>query len=441
MLDLRDLKYLLEDSKFGGRIQKMFFSGELAQFYHDKKIESRKGRKYVTLDLLPIVDDIGSAIVSNNHTLEQIAGEISSGALLKWVPHLKRLKYLDLYDGNALADTEVHKAIYKHCPHFETLSICQWAGTGSDEKLGSFISGLPSQMLRELTTISGCGVSLQTCTALNNHGQTLQKLELDFGFEAIPALALLKGCTNVRVLHLEISATVDMAETHKEVLTELINWLNSCTSLREITLTEFMCGPTILTPLLLSEEIRLEEVSLNAVRNLYNGGEHRDFHLALAHQKTLKTLDLRGNAEDMVRDDIDALVDSVSQLVNLQSLKLHGLADYFSNPEIIRCLAPLTNIEEVYIGGWNVTDSVLTTVATLKKLHTLNFAAITAFTCDGLLSLVEKLSSGQDGFHLSIDDADPMRMINEEEVKLIHESLQAKVGGTLDYLPLRGLWI
>lgn len=121
-------------------------------------------------------------------------------------------------------------------------------------------------------------------------------------------------------------------------------------------------------------------------------------------------------------------------------MKLRGLADWFGDAEIIRCLAPLDNLEEVYIGGWSVTDSVLDTVAGLKKLHTLNFAAITGFTCDGLLSFVEKLGSSQDGFHLSIDNADPMTMINEEEVKLIHECLQAKVGGTLDYLPLRGLW-
>jgi len=416
----------------------VFFSGESARFYHDKKLEGRKGRKYVALEILPIIDDIGSAVVSKNHTLEQISGEISASALLKWVPDIPRLRYLDLYDGNALADVEVHKAIYKHCPQFEALSIFQWAGIESDQQLGSFVSGLPSHTLRELTTISGCGVSLNTCLALNNHGQSLQKLELNFGSDAIPALAQLRGCTNVKLLRLGISATVNMAVTHKEVLEELIQWLTNCNNLREITLTEFKCGPTILTPILLSVNIRLEELSLNAVRNLYSAKDHRDFHLALAHQKTLKSLDLRGNAEGMVRDDIDAIVDSVGQLVNLQSLKLRGLADCFGDSEIIKCLAPLSNLEEVYIGGWNVTDSVLTPVASLTKLRTLNFAAVTAFTRDGLLDLVDKLGSGHDGLHLSIDNADPASMMTEEEVKLIDESLHAKVGGRLDYLPLRG---
>lgn len=186
----------------------------------------------------------------------------------------------------------------------------------------------------------------------------------------------------------------------------------------------------------------MEEISLNSVRNLYSVKDHRDFHFALAHQKTLKTLDLRGDSEEMVRDDIDAIVDSIRQLVNIQSLKLRGLADFFGDTEIIQCLAPLANLEEVYIGGWNVTDAVLATVASLPKLHTLNFVAITSFTCSGLLEFVEALGSGHDGLHLSVDNADPASLMSEEEAKLVAECLNAKAGGRFDYMPLRGeFWI
>lgn len=436
-LDLRDLENMLDDDKFGGKIERNFFAEPLARLHHQKRVPIR-GRNFIRLDLLPILEDVGSLLVSKTQLLEQVSGKLSSGAFLKWVPNMPRLKRLELYHGEVLADQEVHKAIYEHCPQFEALSIFQWLGSESDHQLGSFIGGLPNQMLKDLTTYSACGVAMETCLALNNHGKSLRKLELNFGPDAVPALALLKECTSVESLHLEIPGSVDLENTHKEVFLELINWLGECRNLREITLTEFKSGPAVLTPLLLSDVVHLEEVSLNAHNSLYSVKDNREFHKALSHQKTLQTLCLRGDAEEVVRDDIDAIIDSVCQLSNLKKLELRGVADYFSDAELIRTLTPLSELEEVYIGGYGVSDAVLSTVSSLKKLRAMNFVAITSFTCDGLLEFVDALGPGNDALHVSVDNADPQSLMTDEEVALVREALAAKVGGRLDYIPLRG---
>jgi hypothetical protein len=441
VFDVRDLENLLDDSKFTGKIAKNFFSGDLQRFHHTTKGTTRNGKTFTKLNVVPVLEGIAMTVISSTRLLEQVSGRLEPAAFRRWLPNMTRLRRLELWNGEVLADEQVHQTIYKHCPHFHALSIFMWQGTEADRQLGAFISGLPTQILTELITISNCGVSSDTCTALNKHGDSLKRLELNFNADAVPAIALLKGCTAVESLHLEIPGTIDLESAHPEVFLELVNWLPQCTQLKEINLTEFKNGPSILLPLFLADSIHLGEASLE-VRTLaseasYSVKENREFHRALMHQKSLTTLRLRGDSEGVMRDDIDALVDSVIQLTNLKHLELRGVADYFSDTQLVRLFTALSNLEEVYVGGFGVSDAILPAVASLKRLRVINFVAITRFSREGLLDFVEELGPGNEGLHLSVDNADPMALLTDEEVAEVREALSEKVQGRIDYIPLR----
>lgn len=49
---------------------------------------------------------------------------VVKGALSNWIPKLTRLKYLNLWEGEALRDTGV--PIRTHCPSFAELKFWRW---------------------------------------------------------------------------------------------------------------------------------------------------------------------------------------------------------------------------------------------------------------------------------------------------------------------------
>ena len=418
----------------------MFFSGELAKFNIQAKyaFRARGARVWKSrLDQNRIIDAVGETLTPKTPLLEQLSGDFSPAAFLSWLPRLGRLQCLELWDGEVLADGRAHAAIYKHCPTFNSLSIYQWGSTQSDYQLAAFLAGLPPQSLKYLQTISRCGVSLETCQALNNHGQSLKYLHLTFTIDAVPALALLKSCTSIESLYLEIQSSWDLTPGH--VIKDVVAWLGECKNLHEMSLTDIRAGPDILTPLLLNETIHLRGISINGQQDcLYSMKDNRNFHLALAHQKSLHSLCLRGDSEDVFRDDVDALVDSIIPLRNLRKLELRGVSDHFRDENIIRVLRSLDQLEEVYISGFGISDNILDTVASLRYLQRITFNASSEFTAKGLLNLIAKLGLGNDGFLLSIDMADPKSLLTDEELSLVRGALSNKVKGRLDYIPIRG---
>jgi hypothetical protein len=440
-LDLRDLENMLEDLEaphFNGKIERKFFEGDMAPFHLQTKIVTRRGTDFTRLNSQPILEGIATMIATKTHMLEQVSGRLPADAFVRWVPNMPRLKRLELYDGSVLSDLDLHKTIYQHCRQFESLSIFMWSDPDADKHLGAFISGLPAQTLKDLITISNCGISAKTCTALDRHSSSLKRLDLSFAIDGVKAMPLLKGCTAIESLRLSIPSQRDLKEVLGDSFQELLTWVGECINLKEVTLDEFgEAGPALLTPVLLHAAIQLEEISLDNKSTSYAAKDNREFHQALSHQKSLHTLCLRGDGDDAMRDDLDAMVDSMNQLTNLRKLDLRGVADFFGDAEIIRLLSPLTKLEEVCVGGWSITDAVLPTVAALPKLRAMNFVAITEFTRDGLLSFVSSLGAGNDGMHLAIDNADFEHSIEEEELGLVREALAKTRGGRLDYIPLR----
>ncbi|KAK5121378.1 hypothetical protein LTR16_004325, partial [Cryomyces antarcticus] len=366
VLDLEDLGSFLDDDKFRGVIAKNFFSGELPKFHMVAQAPSNPGGRPRggRLNIRAIIDAFGEVITEHAPMLEQITepqmGNILTSALLRWTPRLKHLRSLTLWEGKALADERVRSLLQTHCIHLEAISIYQWQGDTSDHELASFINGLKPQTLKSFEIISTNDIGMESCLALNTHGESLRELMMFLNNDALPALGLLRGCTAIEVLQLvDMHGTTDLEKTQNELFLELIAWLCECKSLRTLALTNFMSAPAIATPVLVEDGIHLRSLTIGARETTtYLAKDNRDFHQALVHQRDLRALLLKGDSSDMTGDDVNVLLDCLCQLTHLRDLKLRGVSDYFSNAHIIALAQHLRELEELYIGGYGVNDDI-----------------------------------------------------------------------------------
>lgn len=361
-----------------------------------------------------------------------------ASALLRWIPRLPRLKSLQLWDGAALDDERLPNLITVHCPSFEDLSIYSWAGEDTDQKLSTFISGLPANHLSGLETISGTGIAAESFLALTSHGQTLSKLILSFGQAAAPHLGILKGCTALKTLEVtDGTGTTNFEFTPGDVFQDMVAWLRGCKQLRHLCFNNFRYAAPMLAQVLSDENIRLETLKLDS----YQVKDQLDFHLALTSQSNLTSLHLSGNSDGTSDFDRPIIIDSLCELKQLRDLKLVFRSedvDLLTDPEISKLANSLTNLEELYTSGWGISDLVLPTLGGLRHLRQLALNAMTKFSQAGLLGFVNLLGPGNQGLALVIDNADPDYALSEEEQAQVREALWAKVGGRFEYLLLRG---
>jgi hypothetical protein len=186
----------------------------------------------------------------------------------------------------------------------------------------------------------------------------------------------------------------------------------------------------------------LQKIQLSSLEiDSYTLKDHRTFHQALVQQQSsLRNLILSGDTEGMFRDDLDILVDSLKRLRELRDLHL-SLPEVLRDEHLVTILADLTFLEDLYVSGLELNDIVLPHLASLPNLRTVTISGISKFTLDGLLDFVSRLGSGNQGIRVSIDMADTDTLLPDDDLNLIRENLAEKVGGTLEYMALRGMCI
>ncbi|KAJ9645972.1 hypothetical protein H2199_003015 [Coniosporium tulheliwenetii] len=323
-------------------------------------------------------------------------------------PYCKYIRVLDLRDLSNLLEDDKFKA-----------NIAK-SGEGQDHRFSTFISGLRPQSLQFFQVFRDAHIGVETCLALNDHGRSLKTIKLNLRSEALPNLALLKGCTAVETLHLEdMDGTADLHKTHNDAFLEIVDWLKQCSNLQDFSLTNFVGAADIGTP------------------SCYMVKDNQTFHAALIQQPLLETLSLQGEPDEMTFDDNEILIQSLGQLKELRELELRGVSDYFSNKHIIHLAEQLKKLEDLYVSGYGITDVVWDSLAGLENLRNICINAWTAFTADGLLKFIEKLRPSNQGIVISIYNADPDSLLSEEEQAMVREVLATKVGGRLDYTPWR----
>ena len=438
---MRDLGELLDDDKFRGKIAKQFFAGELAQFHYVHSATTR-GRP-ARMDIKKIVAAIGDKITQNSPLLEALSepanSSVLSSVLADWAPRLPHLRELDLYDGKALANETLQKQLHQHCPNLSSLRIYSSLNDDADHAIATFIDGMQPNTLTYFETISLCRLGPETCLALNHHGKSLESLKLLLTDDGLPALALLQGCTSLSTLAVASSTgTSDLKATQNDAFLEIVEWLRSCTRLSEVSFTNFVSAPDLLLPVLLNKEIKLQKLQINASEGgMYVVQDHRDFHQALSQQPSLRRLLLRADPDPATRDDIDALMDAFTSLRDLRELSLFRISDYFTDTHISRLAVSLPNLEELYIGGYGISDAVFDSLAGLKSLRVLTFSGITTFTEAGIMGFVNKIEDGNRGLVLAVDNADPDTVLTQESQDMIRDSFSTKLDGRFEYQPLR----
>lgn len=449
VLNLRNLDDLLRDAKFSGNIASQFFSDGLAKFHH---IAAKKRTRATQLDVVKIVEVIGEEVTRNAPFVEELSdmpdpnmvGVVSNALILsKWAPRLGALRSLKLWDGHVLADETVRNLLYAHCPALSTLRIYRCSNDDADSTLANFISGMAENSLVEFQNFNNCHVGAETCLAFNHHGKSLSTLSLVLSAGGVPSLSLLQGCKSLETLALEcLVPAPDLKATQNDTYLEIVEWLQNCHSLKDITFKEFQSAPDILLPVLLNKDVSLTRLEITALKEaaLYIAQDHHDFHQALGKHLTLQELTLAADADLMARDGIEIVTDSLCSLTSLRDLRLTRISDHFSDQQYQQIAHRLSRLEILSIGGYGISDAVLPELAQLSRLQLLAFGGTTTFTTEGVLNFIEHLGENNANMTLSMLYADPENPIDPQDLEMLRERMLVKVNGRLEYTLLRGEW-
>lgn len=422
ILDFRNLSDMLESSRFR-LIKRSFYAKPLSRFAH-----SRQDDKYGAVDVVATINDVGELVIPKAKLLEEMSGYLRPGFLTRWISQTPRLKRMVLWRGDALG-SDAGKAVAETCEAFDALALHGWLDPDADEVFAQFLTDLNENTIQYLQVISFNNLARLSFEALGRHS-TLKELKLsNLSREAMENLNGLKGCTEIEVLSLEDSSgAVRLEELNNDVFVDIIAWLSSCTKLRDITIKKFFDGPAILAAVALAPEVRWTKLCLEGytVRN----ASAASFHTALSDQKYLEALFLSGNGEDVHPSDLEIMVSSICQLINLKELILRQVSDEFDMTHITTLVLHLPALEEFWTSGGELSSDILPLLANLRNLKNLTLFALTQFDCEAILDFIERLDrEKQQGFSLSLMAVDQDFALSEVEQQLISDSINVQVEG------------
>lgn len=392
-LNLDNLRDLLQEGRFAGKIEREFFADDLQDFHLRKPFSSNptpknRQKNRLCVDPVPVLHAVGEAITKKTKLLEEIKGPISQGFLPQWIRRSPRLQCLDLQQGYAIG-TEAQDAIRENCPSFNSLRLYAWTEANADKHLANLLSTTSGWQNFELFISSDIGrLSL---TAMNHHAGTLTSMRLlGLNEESVRSLGCLKECTALQRLELEASTpSAHPVDDEDEEFLDIISWLTNCHDLKELKLENFSNGPSILARALPTRNFALTTLSLR--KYVSSGGKAAAFHAALPEQPQLKRLYLDGDGEETTKQELQLLVDCLVRLPRLQVLALNQMSDNFLDRDICRLAENLPSLETFYASGYAITDRVFQPLGRLKNLKDMQFLGVTFFTAKGIADFISRL--------------------------------------------------
>ena len=430
VLSLRDLAALLDDSIFKDQYSHDFFKDELA----DLAVET-KGRPNLRSRMFNIpgtIEKIGDKLIEQTTMIEELdCSEINHKSLSRWIPRLKRLQQLRLWNGTALIGAG--SLLKSHCPDFTILKFFMWPDEDADDQFAAFLNQLKPKNIKSVEIFGSSNSRSNVVTALSEFGADL--VELKFGAiadELLTSLHKLGSCTSLRTLHLE--TRIRESSIDAPTLKELSTWLTSCSSLTDIRFINDNSSliPSLFTPLLLDPTIHLQSLELTR----YDASTARSFHDALSAQSSsLRSLILKADGETC---DCDLLVANLCCCTKLKDLHLFFVSDFFQDSHINALADSMLELEEFVVSGWNISDAIWPNMSRLRSLHRLDLNAFSNFTFDAVLDYINSLGPGNQGLALSISMADPTYPFSEAEQNMAREMLAVRVEGRFDYALARG---
>ncbi|OJJ46705.1 hypothetical protein ASPZODRAFT_132829 [Penicilliopsis zonata CBS 506.65] len=430
-LDLGDLENLLRETRFTGRIREDFFSGVLQDVvfrdYEPKGNKRLRSSGYP--DPVSIVVKFGGAIVKKTNTIRGLFCNVPPASLSEWIQGLPHLQVLRIWSGEALTQ-HAGQEIRSHCPNFKRLTVYRWSNypprtAETDSEM--FLNELRPHTLEYFEVLSNSQLGPRSIRGFGCHLTSLEELKLtSLGIDAIAELASLGEAPALKVLVLTDSIPTARTEKFYEIIAKLALWIRSCRSLRRLELRRFVDDPALLSQVLTDEGLALTTLSLAG----YAMSTSRAFHEALACQKSLQYLYLRGEGNEVV-DENEALADAVGQLCNLRELELKDISDFFTSDQVMLLTLGLYELQRLWISGDYFEDSVWIAFLCLPKLQSLVIHALSEFTSTGIIDFVSQLGPGSRGMHLSILNA--VTVITEESQVVIRDILKERLDGTFDF--------
>jgi hypothetical protein len=431
-LNLDNLRELLENGKFPGKIDQEFFADDMEDFHLRKEVfltqpaKTRK-KKLLIMDLPAVLNAVGESITKKTTLLEELRGTISRGFLPQWIRRSPRLQELTLNQGNALS-VEAQDAIREACPSFRSLTLYGWTDPDADEHLANLLISTSRWQKFEIYNCSDIGK--QSLMAMNHHADTLTSLKLQsLNDESIKALGCLNRCTALK--EVQLSATVQsvhLEDQENDSFLEIVSWLAGCHDLKLLDLENFYDGPSILARALAARNFALNNLSLKKYSAA--GEKAAAFHAAISEQPTLLSVFLNGEGEDTTYEELQVLVDSLCRLPKLEELALNQMSDNFTNHHINTLAENLPNLTMFWPSGFGLTDEVLESVAKLKYLKDMQFFAVTNFTAEGLANFISSLDPETNkNMVLNLWMVDTDHALSEDEQAFLRDLIGERVDG------------
>lgn len=297
-------------------------------------------------------------------------------------------------------------------------------GQTSDRSLVAFLNELTPQSLESFETFDYCYIRPETFQALNCHGESLIKLKLNIlSTDTFSKISLLKGCTNLVSLSLGGGQLLEDL-----VVLEIVAWLKELKKLKVLAFDCSFIAPAFLSPIFLDDSICLTSFKYDCLAK----GDTKTFNEALANQTSLKSLWLKGDLDES-REEVDILVDCLSELVNLTDLNLGEVSEMFMDLDIVQLASSLPKLEVWSMSGYGLPNFIWGPLASLRSLRRLELCALTGFTADDILGFIEKLGPSNKGIFLSVKNGEMDNNLSYMEQEFIHEMIAKKVDGTFKY--------
>lgn len=112
---------------------------------------------------------------------------------------------------------------------------------------------------------------------------------------------------------------------------------------------------------------------------------------------TLSLVPCRMRWRALQRRSVPALQQLTCCVQDLRELRLTRISDYFSDEHIDLIAQQLPKLEDLYIGGYGVSDAVLTHLTNLRNLKVVTFSGVTSFTESGIIDFVNQLGEVRRG--------------------------------------------
>ncbi len=432
-LNLDNLRDLILEARFAGKILQEFFANDLEDFYlrvEQVSVKPSKSRQKSrsSLDLLPVLHAVGESITKKTMLLEELKGPIFLDFLSRWIRRSPRLQCLHLQDGQAL-DTEAQDALRKDCPLFKSLRLYTWTGPATaDGRLANLLNTTSGWQNFEL--YSGSDIGKLSLTAMDHHASTLVSMKLlGLNDESVKCLGCLKECTALQKLELEaLTPKARLEDLENDGFLEIVSWLNNCHDLEELALENFYDGPSILAQTLVTRNFHLTSLSL---KNYVASGEKAAaFHTALSEQASLEKVFLNGDGDDATYEELQIVVDALGRLGGLQVLALNQMSDNFTDQHISKLAENLPCLETFYPSGFAITDNVFPALTGLRNLKDMQFFGVTHFTNAGIANFISGLDPESNrGLGLSLWAVDTDTALSEHDQAFLRDLISARLDG------------